>query len=447
MESTGRVNIWLADAYETIWRYRLIVVLVAIGSIVAAIPLVNSIPREYMASVNILGVNGNTRDDPTFSSPDLPSIATSTVVLDRVLSRLELDIPLIAMKRRITVKPPPYRSSIMKIEFVDSQPERAALIANGIADELIRYYSQISTSRYDSDLGALNSELEKQRERITKIDFQVRAQGYIGSSSFDDKGNDSAPLQLGSFETEKQLASSVLQGDEAHLRAVALDSQARLKLLRRDVLKNDDRYQSLQTAASLSAAQLAQFRAVYTSAFPGLPAAEFKARSLDNAAKKEAQRAMESPDAYSPSVAEAEAEERKAGAVIVADRAKISALDNLIAGEHARLDAMQPLSLLQLERSAAKAEYLSISAHRATALANRADALSLGSVSVVDRAIATEVQMGLSRKALIAISVLISFMLAFAAAFLADSFNPRLRRLSQIENLYGKEVIATLGRR
>lgn len=445
MNQIERIKSLANICLDTIWRNRLLVLILAAVCIAAAIPAVNSIPRQYMASVNVLGVNGNTRDDPTLSSPDLPSIATSTVVLDRVIARLHLDLPLIAVKHSVSVKTPAYKSSLMRIEYVASKPDRAELIANGIANELIAYFSQVSTAQYDSELRALDAELAKQRARIKGIDAQVKARGSVPSLTSDQKGDGADMASLGSLETDRELTNAVLTGDQERLRAGSLDDRTRAKIFRRDVLKEDERYQDLMTIASTGATQLANDRAVYTSMFPALAAVAFKVRSLDSATQREAQRVLGSPDAYSPTLEAADLEQRKAAAVVAADRAKLAALDNLIDARRARLDSQAPLALLQLERSAAQADYLAISSHRATALANRADALSLGSLSVVDRAIATEVQSGLSRKAMLAALVFVSLILAIGSAFIADALNPRLRRLSQIENLYGQEVIATLG--
>jgi hypothetical protein len=121
-------------------------------------------------------------------------------------------------------------------------------------------------------------------------------------------------------------------------------------------------------------------------------------------------------------------------------------LNTLIAGERSRQAAQTPLETLRLQLSAAQADYLTMSSHRATALANRADALSLGSAVVVDRAIGAEAQAGLGVHSLEAILALLSLALAFGSAFLADHFNPHMRRVAQIESLYGRPVVATLGR-
>jgi capsular polysaccharide biosynthesis protein len=446
MTNLQNVNSTVRDAYETVWRNRFIVAMVFIVLLSIAIVYVMRVERQFVAGANVLVVNGNTRDDPTLSSPDLPSIATSTVVLDRVVKNLQLDLSLLTIKKHLSVKPPAFRSSIIRIEYADTIPDRAALIANSVADELTKYYGEISTARYDADLSALDAELGKESARIKNISAQMQARGGSAVTSIDDKGNDPVAGRLASLQTDLALSQATLAGDSATAAATGVSSATGSKLYRHEVLQNDPTYRGLQTDASTSDVALANDRAVYTEHYPGFAAITAKVKSLHTSLNSEAARALSSSDAYSPSAASFEAEQRKAGAIVIADRARVSALEGLVTSEQARQAAQTPLEALRLQRESAQAEYLSISGHRATALAERADALSLGSAVVVDRAISSEVQVGLGRTSLSAILLLLVIVLSLGSAFIADLLNPRLRRIAQIENLYGRPVIATIGK-
>ena len=92
----------VTEVYDSVRRNILLVSLVFVVMLIAAAAYVRFAPRQYLAGANVLVVNGNTRDDPTLSSPDLPSIATSTVVLERVRKDLKLDMPLQDLKRHLT---------------------------------------------------------------------------------------------------------------------------------------------------------------------------------------------------------------------------------------------------------------------------------------------------------------------------------------------------------
>ncbi len=446
MTNVQRLAANARDASDTVWRYRLLVASVFTLFLIVAIVFVNGLPRQYVGAASVLVVNGNTRDDPTLSSPDLPSIVTSTVLLERVKQVLNLDTPVISLKRHLVVKQPAYKSSIMRIEYTDQDPTRVAVVANGVAEQLALYYREMSTARFDSELRALDSELNKQSDRLRRIDRRLGQAGELAATAVDGTGTDSLATRLTSLETDRALSSATLEGDVSHMQAVGLDADTRYRLLRHDVLQSDDTYRGLLGSALASSVQLENVRGVYTKAYPGLPALETKVRSLNAAVDSEARRALNSPNAYSPSVEAAVAEQRKAAAVVQADQAKVAALDSLIAKEHLRLDAMQPLQLLRLQRTAAQSDYLSISGRRAAALANRADALSLGSVIVTDRAFASEAQAQVSHKALVLLAVVLALLAALGSAFLADQLNPQLRRAAKIEELYGHPVIATLGK-
>jgi capsular polysaccharide biosynthesis protein len=168
--------------------------------------------------------------------------------------------------------------------------------------------------------------------------------------------------------------------------------------------------------------------------------------SLNASVAQEANRALAEPHAFSPALLAALADQRKSEAIVAADRAKVSALDDEVSRQRQQLTEPVSLELLRLERDGAVAEYRTIAARRATSLADRADALSLGSVVVVDRALASQAQLAIGTRRLVGLIGLLSLILALGSAFLADQLNPRLRRAAQIESLYGLPVIATIGK-
>ncbi|MEO6990209.1 MAG: hypothetical protein ABI346_00570 [Candidatus Baltobacteraceae bacterium] len=436
----------LKNACSIVWRHRLPVVATFAVLMLGSVALITMMPRIYRASANVLIVNGNTRNDPTLSSPDLPTLVTSTGVLARVEKHLGLDVPLLTLKKNLSAKPPAYKSGIMRIDYSDPSRERAATIANGVADELALYYRQLSTARYDDDLSALDSELVKQKGRIERLNVQLNARVGAGSTPTDDKGQDSLVDQVNALRTQRALASADLQADAAQASALEVDGRSRSEQARRDILQSDPLYIDLLRQATSSSAELAAVRAQFTPRYPGLPALAAKVRSLKSEASRQASRALSSPHAFSPTVAAGVVERRKAAAVVAGDRAKVAALDGEIVRRSHQLDGSAPLALLRLERDAAMTQYGTIAAHRAATLLDRGDALSLGSVVVINRAVGSEAQAGVGPLRLGAIFALLSLLLALACAFLIDQLNPHLRRAAHIESLYGKPVIATLGK-
>ncbi len=422
----------IRNAFGVIRRHSLLIATVFFVLLAVSIIVISKMPRTYQATANVLVVNGNSRNDPTLSSLDLPSIVGSTAVLERVQRKLGITTPLLSMKKSLVAKPPAYRSGIMRIQYTDSDRDRAAIVVNGIADELASYYTELSTARYDDDLRALDVEISRQKQRLESIDRQLKAQGGEGLTTDDDQGGDSSSSQVGTLQSQRTLAYADLQGDIAHAQAATSDAQ-------RDILLGDPVYQQLQSDLTKASADLADARLRYTSQYPGLSALQNRVDSLKAAIAQESAKALNNAGSASP-------DEVKAQASVETDRAKVIALDEELAAENKKHSIASPLEQLRLERQQVFHEYQSVAARRATSLADRADALSLGSVEVVDRAIPSEAQTGMGRIRLTLIAAFVISIVAFGSAFLADELDPSLRRITQIEGLYGKPLIATLGR-
>jgi uncharacterized protein involved in exopolysaccharide biosynthesis len=427
MNSATSLSSSIRQALAVVRRRSWLIVAVFSVLMAAALLVIDKMPHTYQATASVLIVNS--RNNPMLSSPDLPSIVGSTEVLERVQRRLGIATPLLTMKKNLVAKPPAYGSGIMRIQYGDSDRDRAAMVANGIADELVRYSSELSTARYDDDLRALDKEIAKQKQRLETINAQLKAHGdeYVPTDLKDD-GDSTTPAD--SLESQRALANANLQGDIAHAQAAAVDAN-------HDVLLADPLYQQLQASLTKASADLADARARYTAQYPGLSAMQDRVDSLKTEMAQEATRALSRSASAGSSP-----DQLKAQATVEADRAKVAALDEELAANNQKLSS--PVELLSLERDDVLREYQSVAARRATSLADRADALSLGSLEVVDRAIPLEAQTGIGRTRLTLTAAFIIVLIAFGSAFLADQLDPRLRHITQIEGLYGKPLIATL---
>jgi uncharacterized protein involved in exopolysaccharide biosynthesis len=342
----------------------------------------------------------------------------------------------------------PGRSSIMQIGFKDTLPDRAANVANTIADELTGYYHEISTHRYNQNVQNLDQALDVQRNKINSINEQLQkviaTDPFVGS----DKALDLVTARLDDLETQRGLAYATMAGDTAQAGAVSTSSRTLAKTAVHEILQGDPFYRSIQEGTAKDAAELAFEHSAFKSSYPGLPGLSAKVQAEQSQLAAAAHAAMTSSSASSPSMVANRVDSAKADATVTGDNVKISQIDALISQERARLHDIQktqPKALgLRIERDVAQADYVSLSARRATALANRAEASSLGSVVVVDRAVRADSQIPGGRTQLAIVAAALIIGLSLGSAFLAEALDPTLRRADQVEKLYGTPVIATL---
>jgi uncharacterized protein involved in exopolysaccharide biosynthesis len=435
------------SALDVVSRRRYLVLSMLLASIVVAYLLARYVPRHFQAVAQVLIVNENSGRDPSVSSADLPAVTGSSEVLTRVKNKLDLPMALTDMKKSLSAKVPG-RSSIMQIGFKDTLPDRAVNVANAIADELTGYYHEISTHRYNQNVQNLDQALDTQRKKIAGInaDLQkiIATDPFVGS----DKALDLVTARLDDLETQRGLAYATMAGDTAQAGAASSSSRTLAKTAVHEILQGDPFYRSIQEGTAKDASELAFEHAAFKSSYPGLPGLSAKVQAEHAQLSAAAHAAMLSPAASSPSMISNQIERAKADATVSGDNAKIAQIDALIAQERTRLHDIQktqPRALgLRIERDVAQADYISLSARRATALANRAEASSLGSVVVVDRAVRADSQLPGGRIQLAIVAAALIIALSLGSAFLAESLDPTLRRADQVEKLYGTPVIATL---
>jgi capsular polysaccharide biosynthesis protein len=429
-------------------RWRVVVVTLVVG-LVAVSFLYRFMPRAYEAAAQVLIVNESDGRDPSVSSIDLPAVATSTVVLSHVISDLKIPVSLIDLKKGIKARVGS-RSSIMEISYRDASPDRAVAVPNAVADELAQYYASISTGRAQENVRKLDAEIVSTRRRLQQINDQISdvtaKYPYLGS----DHALDTVTERLDDLQTQRQMAAAAMEGDVAATDAVSPNSRAMSQIARHEILQGDDLNREIVSGSAKDAATLAFDQTQYTDIYPGLRALQRKVKSERALVAAEQTHLLHSPDAFSESRASSALEALKAQAVVTGDRSKVAALDSLIAATHEHLEdlptATKSFTWLRLQRDAAQADYLTLSSRRTAAIADRAEALSLGSVVVFDRAVRADAAVvGLGRGSLTLATAAIVLVFALCMAFVAESLDPRLRRADQIERLYGTAVIGSLG--
>jgi uncharacterized protein involved in exopolysaccharide biosynthesis len=239
-----------------------------------------------------------------------------------------------------------------------------------------------------------------------------------------------------------------LQGDQAAASALAPNANSE-KIARHEILADNPAYVAVQNVAATDSAQLATFQSGYTKQFPGLQGAKEKV-AADNAIENQlASQMLKARDAFSATDAADVAQRQREEAVVTGDRALVDQQDALITAENASLADFPKSGMnynqLRAQLDALQNEYTALAQRRANALANRAEASSLGQVVVLDRAIKADTQLAGGRTRAAILALILVLALAIGSAFLVESLDPRIRRAEEIEELYGIPVVARFG--
>lgn len=407
----------------------------------------NLVPNTFVGVSHVALVTDSGGRDPSVGIVDLPSIATSSIVLQRVRNTLKLPISLVDFKLDVGAAVLG-RSSIMAISYHDLSAERAIDVSNALADELSRYYDEISTSRYNVDVDRLSGELVDQSKKISVIEDKIGRVVTRNPFVSSDQSINTLTTQLATLSAQRADAFGTLQGDAA-IAATLAPNRELAKTARHEILVADPNYTAVRTLAATDNAQLANDEAGYSKNFPGLRGAIAKVESDNQYSAQVVKRALADPNAFSTTQATTIALRAHQAAVVTGDESHVVQLDALIATEQRSLNDF-PTSAKQYdqfrsERDALQSEYVALAARRANALANRAEASSLGNVVVLDRAIKADTQLtgGRTRAAILSLILILAF--AIGAAFMVESLDPRIRRAEEIEELYGIPVVARFG--
>jgi capsular polysaccharide biosynthesis protein len=434
---------YLKRIAEAVERHLLLFLAVISIGLAAIIGLRDFIPDDFAAISHVLLVAENGARDPSVSVIDLPSIATSTVVLERVRNSLKLTESLIDLKKRVSAKVLS-RSTIMAIGYRDASADRAIAISNTIADELSRYYSELSGLQYDTNVNQLGSELARKSATLSSLQRRLGAISARNPYVVSDKSVDNLTTDLNSLHQQRSLAAAQLAGDVAL--ANTSTGAGTSKTAKHEILAGDLQFQDLRATAAHDAAQLLTDKASYASDFSGLRGERAKLDSEMASLHRQTLRALSDPDAYSASAAGTRATHARQVAVIAGDTARVKELDGLIAVRQRYLDDYSVngtrFAEARAERDVTQIEYEAIATRRANALSNRAEASFLGSIVVLDRAIKSDTELAGARLRLIVLAIALLVALAAGAALLAETLDPRLRRAEQVEALYGMPVVA-----
>ncbi len=430
--------------FAQIVRRRLIVILMICVCGAAVAPLLpHLIQPLFHATARLLVVNEATKDTSA-TSVDLPSIAQSSEVLTRVKNRVLVDKELVAFRKDVSAKVLP-RSSIMEVTYRDRDSERAATIANAVADETVVYYREISTRRYDDVIKQLSGTIAQLRSQINGIDKRLQFVSIDNPyANLSDKASDDLTTQLGTLRTLRDQAYADLLADRAADSALASQGPKIAGIVQREALNSDPTYTALEAKLAADEATLAAQSASYTSSNPTLIATKEKVEFERGQLRAAEAAALQRHTGSSQSYASNALEQRKAAGKAAGDEARVQALNAEIADAERQLrETVGPgatVGILRAERDAAQQQYLALTQRLSAAQADATQAASLGTLVVVDRAIPDTSVAQLFFAYFPLVYSLLVCGLAIGVAYVLEGIDRRFREPKDLEDLYGRPV-------
>lgn len=147
----------LYDYIEVLRRRWATVVIVALATLAAAAAVTLAMPTQYKATTRLFfavegsGTVTDLAQGSSFAEKQMTSyaeVATSPLVLNAVIDQLELPTTSAALAERVLATIPP-ETVILDISAVDTDPSRAAAIANTVGDRVAEVAADLSPKRED----------------------------------------------------------------------------------------------------------------------------------------------------------------------------------------------------------------------------------------------------------------------------------------------------------
>lgn len=163
-----------------LWQWAWLIILgVIIAAGVAYLVSINTTP-VYQASARLLidqapGASSNTYADVLTIekiSQTYVELLTVTDVMDEVIAQLNLPIESGDLRGQISASAPA-DTQILNLTVQDTNPERAAAIANATAEAFIRYNERTQAARYAEPRSNLQTELSNVGDQIEEIEVQI----------------------------------------------------------------------------------------------------------------------------------------------------------------------------------------------------------------------------------------------------------------------------------
>jgi capsular polysaccharide biosynthesis protein len=439
-------------------QWVIVATIITFGVLVAAFAATHS-HSKYAASTDVLMVGGSsdagaqvaaTPNRPLLSS-DLPSLASAATVLTRVRADLGETATIETMRGRIRAKVSG-ESTIMQVEYTDATSDKAIAGANALGYEITRFYRELATTRFDSLISDLKTQLRARRAELIRFDGELadisKTYPYIDAKS---PGSSESPgsvyQRLIALRTERDELQATLHADAALAQSTrGLISDAK-PIAMREILQNDAVYSRVRDQYAKDLAELKRVTAYGSSRYPGVVELRRTVaqdqRALDEA-RRQALRQGPVSDASFAAALDARA---RAQGQVLSDEAKVAEDTRLLQQLHAQIGRKSiatTAAQLRRDHDNAEAAYSIIASRLANSIGDRAEAASTGSLVVLERAqFASKSSIGAAPIVATGL-IFLSIWLALTVALMVDSGEEWFTDNHTIETVYGAPVIGSV---
>lgn len=438
-------------------QWPIIVVIIGIGLIATLVTLLSVHPK-YAATTSILMVASPEGSNALATAPkkplasiDLPSLVTGPTVLSRVRTDIAESTPIQMLESRVHTRISE-DSAIMQVSYSANTAVKAIEGANAFGTEITRFYRELATTRFDSLISDLRTQLTTRRAELGKLDGDIAtiSQAYpfvdTKSTSASESGS-SVNQRLITLQGDREALQATIQADMAVARSSDRLIADAHPLAMRDVIQSDTVYSHIRDQYSRDAAELTRLSAFGSDRYPGLvELRQTVAREVQQVESARQRAALAGPDSNAAFVAALDAK-AKAETQVASDEAKAAQEDQdlrLLQAQMGRQGVATTVTRLRRDHDVAEAAYSIIASRLAQSIADRAEAASTGSVIVLERAqFATRPVLSGATIPCIAL-VFFSVWLALTLALMIDSNEKWLHDNHTIETVYGAPVVGSI---
>jgi uncharacterized protein involved in exopolysaccharide biosynthesis len=440
--------------YDALYNQRTVVTVVILLGLALAAALILLAKPKYTATATLLMVAESANSLGPAAKPllatDLPALATSETVLERFRHDIGADVTYDALKTRIRAKVAG-DSNIMPVEYTDHTVDGAIRGANLLADDVEAFYRELATKRFDSLIADLQRQTAAHARRLSHLDAAIEAAAkqypYVDVSPTTTI-EQSVYQRLVSLRTERdELLSTVAADKAAASEAQQLVSDAQAPAMR-DVVNNDAPYRDLRDQYARDLAQLQRVESYGSASYPGLKELQtIVAREGAGLARARLAAAAAGPGS-NLAYATARDAVAKTEAQLQSDASKANVLDSQIAALNEQIGKSGiavKVAGLRRDRENEQTAYSTLAARLASTVADRAEAASTGSVSVIDRASSASRAVFTTSTYLAAAIVFITLWLAVSLALLRENKKDRFEENEDvIRGIYEAPLVGSL---